>query len=336
MVNSLLVAASVKAIEDILVANDVPFGIENSKAYKSYMWIWDRSEEKRLALRQATPAIERIVANEPYVFEKGGDPLFIRVNDQTRKLAEDSFGEILLERKDLDWRFSISVKSDANVLTTMPVADRETDKYTKNVSGVVNEIDDFGDRIFGVPCSNEYFDDMNEILLHVDTTDSAAWSAKLTDKNFVYGSLITPMLKAVAAELPRIFADHPEAPQKLLDYFYGTIDYYYINPIDPLQVTRIGAVNAHGGLGCIPNNDNHFTPVVKFPTKLLEVRFATGKFGELSKDTIQLCFDGGWAVCLKIGTDFTMESGRIFALSVYLPVTPFGSYRDQVDWEPEF
>ena len=290
----------------------------------------------RQPLRQATPAIERIVANEPYLFEKGGDPLFIRVNDQTRKLAEDSFGEILLERKDLDWGFSISVKSDANVLTTMPVADRETNKYTKNVPGVVNEIDDFGDRIFGVPCSNEYFDDMNEILLHVDTTDSAAWSAKLTDKKFVYGSLITPMLKAVAAELPRIFADHPEAPQKLLDYFYGTIDYYYINPIDPLQVTRIGAVNAHGGLGCIPNNDNHFTPVVKFPTKLLEVRFATGKFGELSKDTIQLCFDGGWAVCLKIGTDFTMESGRIFALSVYLPVTPFGSYRDQVDWEPEF
>jgi hypothetical protein len=24
-----------------------------------------------------------------------------------------------------------------------------------------------------------------------------------------------------------------------------------------------------------------------------------------------------------------------FEMQVYLPVTPFGSYRDQVDWDPE-
>jgi len=26
---------------------------------------------------------------------------------------------------------------------------------------------------------------------------------------------------------------------------------------------------------------------------------------------------------------------RHFNMTVYLPVTPFGSYRDQVDWDPE-
>ena len=334
MVNNLLVVASIKALEDILVANDIPFGVENSEAYKSYLWVWDRSDQKQLALRQAEPAIQRIISKEPYVFKTGGDPLFIRVNDQTRELAKDSFGEILLERPDLDWRFSISVKNDAQVLSSMTVADRETDRTMDKVASIVNEIDDFGDRIFGVPCSNDYFNDMNEILMKVNTTKSATWSKKLTDEKFAYDNLITPMLMAVAAEIPRICKDHPEAPKKLLDYFYGTIDYYFINPIEELEVTRIGAVNVHGGLGCIPNNHNHYTPVVEPPTQLLDVRFATGKFREISKDTIQLSFDGGWAVCIKIGTSFTEELGRVFALNVYLPVTPFGSYRDQVNWDP--
>ncbi len=335
MVNSLLVMAAVKSIEETLIANDIPFGIESSEAYKSYQWEWVRSDKQQLALRQAAPAIERILANEPYVFEKGGEPLFIRVNDKMRELEKESFGEILLERKDLDWRISLSVKSDAHVLTTMPVADRETDKFTPNASMVVNEIDDFGDRIFGVPCSNEYFDDMNEILMKIDTTHSETWSQKLTDEDFVYDNIITPMLRAFGAEVQRICSVHPEAPAKLLDYFYGKIDYYFINPIDRLEVTRIGAVNSHGGLGRIPDNDNHYTPVVKMPTELLDVRFATGKYGEVSKDTLQLAFDGGWSVCITIRTQYTVDEGRIFALSVYLPVTPFGSYRDQVKWEPE-
>ena len=85
MVNNLLVVASIKALEDILVANDIPFGVENSEAYKSYLWVWDRSDQKQLALRQAEPAIQRIISKEPYVFKTGGDPLFIRVNDQTRE-----------------------------------------------------------------------------------------------------------------------------------------------------------------------------------------------------------------------------------------------------------
>ena len=128
----------------------------------------------------------------------------------------------------------------------MTVADRETDRTMDKVASIVNEIDDFGDRIFGVPCSNDYFNDMNEILMKVNTTKSATWSKKLTDEKFAYDNLITPMLMAVAAEIPRICKDHPEAPKKLLDYFYGTIDYYFINPIEELEVTRIGAVNVHG------------------------------------------------------------------------------------------
>ena len=217
----------------------------------------------------------------------------------------------------------------------MTVADRDENIYRGKVIGVFNEIDDFGDTIFGVPCSNEYFDDMNEILMKIEPRDRKTWAEKLSDEKFAYDEIITPMLRTISAEMPRIFEYHPEAPQKLFDYFYGKIDYYFINPIDEVQATRIGAVNSHGGLGRMPGSRNLNTPRVHFPTKLLDVRFASGMYKELSKDTIQLSFDGGWSICITIRTVDTKEEGRVFAMSVYLPATPFGSYRDQVDWEPE-
>ena len=335
MINSLLVAASLKSIEEILDDRGIPYKLEENSAYKGYKELWERSEEKDFVLRQARPAIKRIFSKEPYVFKSDGDPLYIRFNDAKRRLKKDSFGEILLERADKDWRISLSVKSDAKVLATMPVADRDMDVFMNRVMNAFNEIDDFGDRIFGIPCSQQYFLDMNAILSRFEPYDKQRWSELRRDDPFVYSTLITPMLKAIGDEIPRICKDHPEAPQRLIDYFYGKIDYYYINPIDEVQVTRIGAVNSRRGLGRIPNNTNLFTPQVKFPTQLLDVRFANGRYGELSQDTIQFSFDGGWSVCLTIVPGSDEADERSFALNVYLPVTPFGSYRDQVDWEPE-
>lgn len=335
MVNSLLVAASAKAIKEYLEENNIPYVFDENIAYTRYMKVWEESDKQDLTLRQARPAIKRIFSKEPYLFEKDGEPLYVRFNDRKRTLHKESFGEILLERVDKDWRISLSVKSSAKVIATMPVADRDMATYMDRIVNAYNEIDDFGDRIFGYPCSNQYFNDMNEILEKIAPHDKENWTELMKDDDFAYDTLITPMLKAIGTEIPRICKDRPAAPQKLIDYFYGTIDYYYINPIEEVQVTRIGAVNSRRGLGRIPNNTNLYTPQVKFPTELLDVRFANGRYGELSKDTVQFSFDGGWAVCLTIRPVETEDGGRSFVLSVYLPVTPFGSYRDQVEWDPE-
>ena len=336
MINTLLVAASLKSMEEILKDNDIPYEIDEEAAYRNYMAAWDSSDQKDkdLFMRQARPAMRRIALKEPYIFVKSGAPLVFRFNDQNRVMA-DSFGEMLMERADLDWRIAFSLKSSANIIATTVIADREEAANLDHTTTVYNEIDDFGDRIFGVPCSNDYFDDVNAILEKISQHDRAAWKEKMKDDKFAYEQLIGPMLAAIGREIPRICADHPEAPQRLIDFFYGKIDYYYLNPIAPLELTRIGAVNGHAGLGRIPNNKNHYTPTVEDPTTLLDVRFANGKYGELSKDTIQFTFNGGWAVCLKIIRNKDPKYGRNFAISAYMPVTPFGSYRDQVAWDAE-
>lgn len=335
MVNSTLIIATLKSIEEILEKNDIPYELEENHAYKRYMEIWNESDEQEIALRQARPAIRRITEKEPYLFLKDGAPLEIKFNEPTRKLRQDSFGEIFLGRPDRDWQITFSVKSDARVPAVMPVADRDSAEFMHEEVGVYNEIDDFGMRIFGIPCSNDYFMDMNAILEQIEPRDRATWARYLKDDNFAYNKMIFPMLRAISAEMPRLCKNHPEAPRKLLDYFYGTNDYYFINPIEEVGVTRIGAVNVHGRLGQIPDNPNLYVPSVKFPAELLDVRFATGPYGELSRDTVQFSFDGGWAVCMTILLREDPVNGRDFAINVYLPVTPFGSYRDQVAWDTD-
>ncbi|MDO5139543.1 MAG: HaeIII family restriction endonuclease [Oscillospiraceae bacterium] len=336
MINKILVEACVKAFKNRFEREGVPYIIKDDEESQYFFQLWEETdEEKELAYRQAAPAIERIVEHEPYIFETAGEPLCIRLNYLDRKLERDSFGEIMLERADLDWRFAISVKSDARILTALPIADRELEMQKDEIRNSFNEIDDFGERIFGIPCSNEYFDDMNEILLNIAPRDSENWSELIKDDSFVYGKLITPMLKAIGREFPRILKFHPEAPQKLFDYFYGKMDYYYIKPIDEMKVTRIGSVNSRGYLGRIPDNTNLKTPKVRFPSDLLEVRFATGKYSEICRDTLQLSFDGGWSICINVYPVYNTYGELGFDLMVYLPRTPFGSYRDQVDWAPE-
>lgn len=336
MINQILVEACVKAFKTILERENVPYFIKDDEEAQYFFELWEKTDEgKDLAYRQALPAIERIASHEPYLFLTGGEPLCIRLNYLDRKLERDSFGEILLERPDLDWRISLSVKSDARILSALPVADRELDMDKDVIKNSFNGIDDFGDRIFGIPCSNDYFDDVNEILMNIAPRDSENWAELIKDDKFIYGSLITPMLKAIGREFPRIFKAHPEAGQKLFDYFYGKIDYYFIKSIEELEVTRIGCVNARGGLGRMPDNTNLLTPKTGFPKELLEVRFATGKYGEVSRDTLQLNFDGGWALCVTMQPVYDTYGEFGFDVQAYVPVTPFGSYRDQVDWAPE-
>ena len=336
MINTLLVAASLKALEEILQDNDIPYEIYKDEASDMYQKLWETADagEKALKMRQARPAIKRIIHKEPYVFIKSGGPLVLKFNDASRRMR-DSFGEMLIEREDLDWRIAFSIKNDARIIASAAVADRHDAEYDDHTVNVYNVIDDFGERIFGVPCTNDYFQDMNAILEQISHDGHQEWVERFKDDDFAYNRLITPMLSAIAREIPRICKDHPEAPAKLLDFFYSKYDYYFINPIDELEITRIGAINVHHCLGCIPNNKNHYTATVDAPTELLEVRFATGPHGEISRDTIQLNFDGGWAVCLTIIRNENEKYGRFFAVKAYLPVTPFGSYRDQVKWEPE-
>ena len=333
MINNLLVAACVKGTEERLKAAGIPYVIEENDAYRNYMSIWNRSKKKEELMKKVRPALARFADLEPYLHETAGEPLCIRFNGPERDLDKDSFAEVLLERKDLDWAIGVSIKNDARVLTDMRIADRSMGSYMNHETGAFNEIEDFGDKIFGVPCSNEYFDDVNAIMQNVLAYDRETWRKQLEDEDFIYDNVITPMLKAFAHEIPRICEGHPEAPMHFFDYFYGKYDYYFLNPIDKLRVTRMGAVNARGGLGRIPGTNNHFTNVVEKPTQLLDVRFATGPNGEVSKDTIQMSFDGGWVMCFTIRIAYSQKHGRSFNLGVYMPVTPFGSFRDQVKWD---
>jgi hypothetical protein len=91
MINKLLVGATLKAFEDILTAEGVPFSVRDDEETRLFREHYDGSADKDLAYRQARPAVARIVSKEPYIFEKAGEPLVIRLNFLTREFKRYSF-----------------------------------------------------------------------------------------------------------------------------------------------------------------------------------------------------------------------------------------------------
>ena len=142
MINKILVEACVKAFKNIFEREGVPYVIQDDEEASYFFHLWeDTDEEKDLAYRQAAPAMERIASHEPFIFETEGEPLKIRLNYLDRKLERDSFGEIMFERPDLDWRFAISVKNDYDIIpreklkTLFDKFTRVDDKTTRTTRG---------------------------------------------------------------------------------------------------------------------------------------------------------------------------------------------------------
>ena len=69
MINTLLVAASLKALEEILQDNNIPYEIYKDEASDMYQNMWETADadEKALKMRQARPAMRRISLKEPYI-----------------------------------------------------------------------------------------------------------------------------------------------------------------------------------------------------------------------------------------------------------------------------
>jgi hypothetical protein len=136
MINNILAAATAQAIEDFLKTENIPYIFRNDEEYKYFKKVWEETDSKEMALamRQAKPAFRRIASKEPYLFLTDGEPVAVRFNYLDRTLEKDSFGEIMLERPDLDWRISISIKSDARVITALPVADHIKKMHMETVA----------------------------------------------------------------------------------------------------------------------------------------------------------------------------------------------------------
>ncbi len=251
--------------------------------------------------RSGKAAAETILTLEKMIIADGGDPTILSIQpDQAG--GKGDVRDILIRRKDRRWEVGLSIKHN---------------NFAVKHSRLAKTLD-FGDKWFGVKCSQEYWSEVSPIFSYLDEEHykKTEWKHLPNKEMDVY----VPLLKAFLAELERAYAHDQTIPQKLVEYLLGRYDFYKVISLDSERLTRIQPVNLHGTLNK-PDGANKPTlviPVSALPTRIIAAGMRPG-----SSNTAELFLDKGWQFSFRIHNASTIiESSLKFDIKFEgLPVT---------------
>lgn len=258
------------------------------------------SGEKEIYLKSARAGVEKILDLEPLIIE-GDDSVSVRI--QPDKKGEDGdVRDIVIFRDYIKWEIGLSVKHNHFAV-----------KHSRLSSNI-----DFGEKWYGVPCSNEYFESINPIFerLRAEKAKGTAWG----DMDDKIESVYVPILEAFRKEIKNRSGDSPELPTKLVEYLLGKFDFYKAISIDSKKLTRIQSYNLRGTLN--RNGDSTERrieiPIVELPTRIVALEFKPG-----SDTTLELYMNGGWQFSFRIHNASTrVEPSLKFDIQIIgMPVT---------------
>lgn len=264
---------------------------------------WDNMSKsmQNLMSMSAHSFVPDIFNLEPLILEDDGDVVELLI--QKDKSGEDGdVRDILIARSGIKWEIGLSMKHNHFAV-----------KHSR-----LSHLIDFGDKWYGVPCSNSYWQSVLPIFdyLQKQKREGKAWF-ELTDK---FERVYVPLLKAFMQELRLTYANHKELPQKMVEYLLGEFDFYKVVSIDNQRVTQINTFNLHGTLNKNGrrNKAKATIPRVLLPTRIVSLDFKPG-----SDNTIELYLDGGWQFSFRIHNASTMvESSLKFDVQIIgMPTT---------------
>lgn len=251
--------------------------------------------------KSAITAVYTIFDLEPMILEDGDDKLVL-------KLQQDSEGEIgdvrdiIIVRRDIKWEIGLSIKHNHFAV-----------KHSRLAKTL-----DFGEKWFGVKCSEQYWNDIKPVFTYLETEKvlETKWSDLSDKENDVY----KPILNAFIEEIKRSYKEHPELPRKLVEYLLGEYDFYKVISIDNRRVTQIQTYNLRGTLNKPSQRENPKTiiPVASLPTRIVNIDFKPQ-----SNNTVELYLDGGWQFSFRIHNASTLvETSLKFDIQIIgMPTT---------------
>lgn len=264
---------------------------------------WDNMSKSMQSLMSmsAHSFVPDIFNLEPLILEDDGDVVELLI--QKDKSGEDGdVRDILIARNGIKWEIGLSMKHNHFAV-----------KHSR-----LSHLIDFGDKWYGVPCSESYWQSVMPIFdyLQEQKRKGKAWF-ELSDKS---ERVYVPLLKAFMQELRLTYANHKELPQKMVEYLLGEFDFYKVVIIDNQRVTQINTFNLHGTLNKNGkrNKAKATIPRVLLPTRIVSLDFKPG-----SDNTIELYLDGGWQFSFRIHNASTMvESSLKFDIQIIgMPTT---------------
>lgn len=188
----------------------------------------------------------------------------------------------------------------------------------------VPHIIDIGKAWFGIAASDNYYRQMQPVIEHMRAMHNMPISDVYKDKVV---ELYAPVLETVKQEIVDICTKHPDAPERLMKHFFCKNDFYEITPIANSESIKISAYNLQGNLGA---EGNLKISRIAYPTELIEVRQKELSSGALSRTTLNLVFDNGWYMELRLHTTGTKISGGVLMFDVRVTGVPYGIWQTQI------
>ena len=237
------------------------------------------SQEKRdLFTISSNAAVDAVLELEPRMEEENGDTLLLEFQKDEAGESGD-VRDILIRRDDIEWEVGLSIKHNHAAV-----------KHSR-----LSHVLDFGNAWYGVPCSDQYWEDIAPIfdMLNREKNRGTNW-ADFADKE---ADVYVPLLQAFLKEVTRAYRSDPDVAIRMFEYLVGRKDYHKIVSNDSKRVTLIHTFNLHGTLNqesCVKVSAFE-VPVAEAPTEILTMRFKRG-----SKTTVEVYMDNGWAFSFRI------------------------------------
>lgn len=259
--------------------------IDEDDAYRVAKGFYDEfdAEFQQKYDKAAFQTIDTMVKIEPGLLAARNENDILHI-----KLMKDSSGEsgdvrdVVFSRNKPAWEIGFSAKNNNDAV-----------KHSR-----LSHVLDFGKEWLGVPCSQEYWDDIapvfNTIQQLKDASLSAAWKDMGNDKQT---KIYIPLLEAFRKEIIRINNNNEGIPAKLVSYLIGEHPFYKIVKDDAHNLVIVKAFNINGELNKTVNKQKarYRVPSINLPARIVEFKMKAG-----SQDTLNMILDGGWEISFRI------------------------------------
>jgi len=231
-------------------------------------------------LASAKAGIGTIIKMEPRIIEDGEDTLTVSIQSDDVAKAGD-VRDVLIIRRDIQWEIGVSVKHNHEAL-----------KHSRLGTKL-----DFGQSWYGIPSSQQYFDEVSLVFAELQTLKSQGvkWRELPSKEQSVY----VPILNAFMGELQRAYdTNGDDVTAGLIKYLIGSNgnDYYKLIHYSN-RTTRVMPFNLYGSLNKSSGSKapDSLVPEIDLPTRIIELAFKDN-----SRTTVNLTMDNGWAISFRI------------------------------------
>lgn len=255
--------------------------IEKNSSYEAAEKAWHTLEEpeKDMYKLSALAGANAILELEPLILDDGDDELELKIQAD-EKGKEGDVRDVLIIRRNIEWEIGLSVKHNHFAV--------KHSRLSKSL--------DFGEKWYGIKCSEEYWNDVKPIFNYLEQEKSkeSKWKDLPNKEDDVY----YPLLMAFKGELDRqnkLYSK--DIPKLMVEYLLGEFDFYKVIGIDSKRITQVQSYNLRGTLNKegVKRKRSIKLPIASLPTRIVSLEFKPG-----SKNTLELYLDRGWQFSFRI------------------------------------